>query len=140
MLVKKTVAAVVGQMCRDEQQPSVAGYGALQASSLIAAYSSLAANHHQATPPAPPPSSQQRIHPYSDEQSVSTTTVTGSADSQSAAAEFRPDVPWEFPREKLYIRQKIGEGSFGEVWRAKVDGILGRSGQLLVAVKMLHGQ
>lgn len=50
-------------------------------------------------------------------------------------------MPWELPREKLYIRQKIGEGSFGEVWRARVqDGILGRDGEQLVAVKMLRGQ
>ena len=52
---------------------------------------------------------------------------------------FQPDVPWEFPRERLYIRQKLGEGSFGEVWRAKADGILQRTDTQVVAVKMLKG-
>lgn len=52
---------------------------------------------------------------------------------------FAPDVPWEYPRERLYIRQKLGEGSFGEVWRAKVDGILKREEVQVVAVKMLKG-
>ncbi|ELU15290.1 hypothetical protein CAPTEDRAFT_104413 [Capitella teleta] len=50
---------------------------------------------------------------------------------------FQPEVPWELPREKLIFKKKIGEGSFGEVWRAKVDGILGRRGKEIVAVKLL---
>ena len=36
-------------------------------------------------------------------------------------------------------RKKLGEGSFGEVWRAQADGILNISGKKLVAVKMLKG-
>ena len=52
---------------------------------------------------------------------------------------FQPEVPWEFPREKLYVRTKVGEGSFGEVWKAKASGILGRCGEVTVAVKMLKG-
>jgi len=101
-------------------QPSVAGHGALQGSSFIGGYSSLAADR-------PPYSRNILPPPYSA--------------AENSPAEFRPDVPWEFPREKLYVRQKIGEGSFGEVWRARVqDGILGRTGELLVAVKMLRGQ
>ena len=50
---------------------------------------------------------------------------------------FVPEVDWEFPKEKLYIRKKLGEGSFGEVWRARAEGILGRKGSPVVAVKML---
>jgi len=116
-------------------QPSVAGCGALQGSSYIGGYSSLAADR--------PPSSQNTVplsqlwaQPYSDKHSTS--AESGSSNNQTA--EFQPDVPWELPREKLYIRQKIGEGSFGEVWRARVDGILGHAGQKLVAVKMLRGE
>lgn len=117
-------------------QPSVAGYGALQGSSYIGGYSSLAA---EAPPPyqtTAPASSNVWARPYSDQQSSS--ADSGSADGQGA--EFQPHVPWEFPREKLYIRLKIGEGSFGEVWRARVYGILGRVGEQLVAVKMLRGE
>ena len=53
---------------------------------------------------------------------------------------FEPEVPWEFPRERLFVRLKIGEGTFGEVWRAKADGILGQPGRVAVAVKMLKGK
>lgn len=53
---------------------------------------------------------------------------------------FQPEVPWEIPRDRLIFKKKIGEGSFGEVWRAKVEGILGRPGKQTVAVKMLKGR
>jgi len=114
------------------EQPSVAGHGALQGSSIIGGYASLAADRRASSQNM----SQQWAQPYSDERS----TMADRGSANSNAAEFRPDVPWEFPREKLYIRQKIGEGSFGEVWRARVDGILGRTGDQLVAVKMLRGK
>ena len=117
-------------------QPSVAGYGALQGSSYIGGYSSLAADQPPTSQNAVP-LSQQWARPYSDQQQ---TPAENSSATNTQPAEFQPDVPWEFPREKLYIRQRIGDGSFGEVWRAKVDGILGRTGQQLVAVKMLHGK
>ena len=52
---------------------------------------------------------------------------------------FQPDVTWEYPRERLYIRQKLGAGTYSEVWQAKAEGILGRAGQRMVAVKMLRG-
>ena len=51
-----------------------------------------------------------------------------------------PDDFWEFSPEKLYIRQKIGDGVMGEVWRARAEGICGRPGQTVVAVKMLKGR
>lgn len=122
------------QLCGPSGQPSVAGHGAIQGFSYIGGYSSSAADR----PPPPQnidPLSHVWAKPYSDQHSTS--AESSSANSQ--LAEFQPDVPWEFPREKLYIRQKIGEGSFGEVWKAKVDGILGRTGEQLVAVKMLRG-
>lgn len=37
------------------------------------------------------------------------------------------------------MRQKIGEGAMGEVWRARAEGICNRPGQTVVAVKMLKG-
>ena len=40
----------------------------------------------------------------------------------------------------VYIcRRKLGEGSFGEVWRATAEGLLGKPGKQMVAVKMLKG-
>lgn len=51
-----------------------------------------------------------------------------------------PEELYEFPREKLNLRQRIGDGLYGEVWRARADGIMGRRGQTVVAVKMLKGK
>ena len=48
-----------------------------------------------------------------------------------------PEPQWEFERDRLYIRERIGEGLFGEVWRARADGIMGRKGHTVVAVKVL---
>ena len=51
-----------------------------------------------------------------------------------------PEELYEFPRERLNLRQRIGDGLYGEVWRARADGIMGRRGQIVVAVKMLKGE
>jgi len=48
-----------------------------------------------------------------------------------------PDELWEFPADKLYIRQKIGDGVMGQVWRARAEGINDHAGQTVVAIKML---
>jgi len=125
-------------------QPSVAGHGALQGSgSHMTRYSSPAAGPR--APEAPAAAWQTSQHawarPYTDQQLTTGDRPAGQAPPPADDNDFQPHVPWEFPREKLYVRQKIGEGSFGEVWRAKVvDGILGRAGEQLVAVKMLRGE
>ena len=60
--------------------------------------------------------------------------------TSDAPPQFVPEVPWEFPRAHLYIRVRLGVGSFGDVWRAKAEGILGRSGLIAVACKIIKGQ
>lgn len=40
----------------------------------------------------------------------------------------------------FFHRKRVGEGSFGEVWRAQAEGILGRPGMQAVAVKMPKGR
>lgn len=45
---------------------------------------------------------------------------------------------WEFPREKLYLREKLGEGAFGEVWKVAAEGITRTPGMTTVAVKLLR--
>ena len=47
---------------------------------------------------------------------------------------------WEFPRHQLSFREKLGEGLFGEVWRAYADNLGGRHGRLNVAIKLLKGE
>ena len=46
---------------------------------------------------------------------------------------------WEFPRDRIFMREKLGEGAFGEVWKAVATMIAGHSGMKPVAVKKLHG-
>ena len=46
---------------------------------------------------------------------------------------------WEIPREHVTIKQIVGKGSFGQVAKATVVNLQGRSEKTLVAVKMLKG-
>ena len=101
------------------EQPSLAGLGALQTLAQPGTTSVI-------VPLTPKLRNDRRI--------------SGSLEAQPSASGFFPAVPWEFKRELLYIRRKLGEGSFGEVWRATVDGILNRKGKQVVAVKMLKGK
>ena len=122
----------------NQAQPSLAGCGALEGSSQYGQFSFAQTSQpdieHTRYQPQVIPSTPVSDKNYSDK--VSTPLSHDVANS----SRFQPEVPWEYPREKLYIRQKIGEGSFGEVWQAKAEGILGRAGKIIVAVKMLKGQ
>ncbi|XP_037895093.1 tyrosine kinase receptor Cad96Ca [Glossina fuscipes] len=44
---------------------------------------------------------------------------------------------WEFPRHRLKVFNKLGEGAFGQVWRCEATDIDGHEGITMVAVKML---
>ncbi|XP_052740557.1 tyrosine kinase receptor Cad96Ca isoform X2 [Bicyclus anynana] len=44
---------------------------------------------------------------------------------------------WEFPRHRLRIFNIVGEGAFGQVWRAQAIDIDGKKGEQTVAVKTL---
>ena len=50
------------------------------------------------------------------------------------------DSTWEVQRNKVQIQKKLGEGAFGEVWRAVGHDIGNRNGPTVVAVKFLRGQ
>ncbi|XP_063377314.1 tyrosine kinase receptor Cad96Ca-like isoform X2 [Cydia fagiglandana] len=48
-----------------------------------------------------------------------------------------PTDDWEFPRHRLRIFNIVGEGAFGQVWRAQAIDIDGKKGEQTVAVKTL---
>ncbi|XP_073943281.1 tyrosine kinase receptor Cad96Ca isoform X2 [Choristoneura fumiferana] len=48
-----------------------------------------------------------------------------------------PEDEWEFPRHRLRIFNIVGEGAFGQVWRAQAIDIDGKKGEQTVAVKTL---
>lgn len=67
-----------------------------------------------------------------------------SASAAPAPTSQPPAVPppnsgrWEFPREKLRLQTILGQGNFGQVWKAEADDISGHEGLTrLVAVKMV---
>ncbi|XP_049870102.1 tyrosine kinase receptor Cad96Ca [Pectinophora gossypiella] len=57
------------------------------------------------------------------------------ADETSIAKEKHDE--WEFPRHRLRIFNIVGEGAFGQVWRAQAIDIDGKKGEQTVAVKTL---
>ncbi|KAK7073865.1 hypothetical protein SK128_023184, partial [Halocaridina rubra] len=63
----------------------------------------------------------------------------GSEMTSISEYELPLDVDWELPRSRLALGESLGEGAFGKVVRAEVQG-LNRSEQLnLASVKMLRG-
>lgn len=63
--------------------------------------------------------------------SVSPGGNNGPAGGKSASSAS----PWEFTRSRLRLQTLIGEGNFGQVWKAEAEDICGCQGTLLVAVK-----
>lgn len=65
------------------------------------------------------------------------------ASAQTGAPTQPPPLPnansrWEFPRDKLRLQTILGQGNFGQVWKAEADDISGHEGLTrLVAVKMV---
>lgn len=62
------------------------------------------------------------------------TSPLGSASAGGVGIASRHS-PWEFKRSNLRLQTLIGEGNFGQVWKAEAEDICGCQGTLLVAVK-----
>ncbi|XP_071522280.1 fibroblast growth factor receptor 4-like isoform X2 [Panulirus ornatus] len=64
-------------------------------------------------------------------------TRVGSEVTSISEYELPVDAAWELPRSKLVMGESLGEGAFGKVVRAEVQGILKPDVITTVAVKML---
>ncbi|KAG6459803.1 hypothetical protein O3G_MSEX011612 [Manduca sexta] len=56
---------------------------------------------------------------------------------ETSITKEEPQDEWEFPRHRLRIFNIVGEGAFGQVWRAQAIDIDGKKGEQTVAVKTL---
>ncbi|CAG5041455.1 unnamed protein product [Parnassius apollo] len=56
---------------------------------------------------------------------------------ETTISKEEPPDEWEFPRHRLKIFNILGEGAFGQVWRAQAIDIDGKKGEQTVAVKTL---
>lgn len=64
----------------------------------------------------------------------------GSEMTSISEYELPLDSDWELPRTRLVMGELLGEGAFGKVVRAEVQGILRPEIMTTVAVKMLKGE
>nr|XP_045601456.1 fibroblast growth factor receptor 4-like isoform X2 [Procambarus clarkii] len=65
------------------------------------------------------------------------TSRLGSEMTSISEYELPLDAPWELPRSRLLMGESLGEGAFGKVVRAEVQGFLRPDMNTTVAVKML---
>ncbi|XP_046963627.1 tyrosine kinase receptor Cad96Ca isoform X1 [Vanessa cardui] len=56
---------------------------------------------------------------------------------ETTISKEEPRDEWEFPRHRIRIFNIVGEGAFGQVWRAQAIDIDGKKGEQTVAVKTL---
>ena len=66
-------------------------------------------------------------------------TYVARSDSHELFSEYELplDVGWEFPRNRLVLGQALGQGAFGQVFKAEAHGICSSEPRTVVAVKML---
>lgn len=64
----------------------------------------------------------------------------GSENTRISEYELPLDILWELPRSKLIMGESLGEGAFGKVVKAEVQGINRPDLTTTVAVKMLKGE
>ena len=73
----------------------------------------------------------------------STLTVVNSLRESEPAPPLSPRAPmshcWEFPKQRLQVREEFGQGAFGKVIKGLAFEIAGRVGWTMVAIKMLKG-
>ena len=50
------------------------------------------------------------------------------------------NINWELPPDHLALVERIGGGSFGQVWKGTACDVIGAKGWSVVSVKMLKGK
>lgn len=74
-----------------------------------------------------------------EKQEVRDEGTQHSSDVPVPEYELPLDNQWEFPRNRLHLGRKLGEGNFGKVVIANASSILKENLTTIVAVKMLKG-
>lgn len=73
----------------------------------------------------------------------SKSTVVNSLRESEYAPLVLPRAPlshcWEFPKQRLQVREEFGQGAFGKVVKGLAFEIAGRVGWTVVAIKMPKG-
>ena len=82
-------------------------------------------------------------HGYQNEQFTATpyqNSLRPAGSVESPYTRVLYNTNWEVPRDHLSLFERIGGGSFGQVWKGAVLDVAGAQGWSIVAVKMLKGK
>ena len=82
-------------------------------------------------------------HGYQNEKSTATLHQDSLRPANSVGTPYTrvlSNTNWEVPSDHLSLFEKIGGGSFGQVWKGAVLDMAGVQGWSIVAVKMLKGK
>ena len=82
-------------------------------------------------------------HGYQNEKSAATLHQNSLRPANSVETPYTrvlSNTNWEVPSDHLSLFEKIGGGSFGQVWKGAVLDMAGVQGWSIVAVKMLKGK
>ena len=97
----------------------------------------------QPNPLIPTARSRHQLHGYQND----TLTTAPRRNALRPAGSVEPpytrvlsDTNWEVPRDHLSLFERIGGGSFGQVWKGFALDVAGAKGWSVVAVKMLKGK
>ena len=91
----------------------------------------------------PDQSRHAKQHGYQNEKSTATPHKNSLRPANSVETPYTrvlSNTNWEVPSDHLSLFEKIGGGSFGQVWKGAVLDMAGVQGWSIVAVKMLKGK
>ena len=97
----------------------------------------------QSNQPIPEARTRLGQHSYQNDIMITTpyqNTMQPTASGESPYTRVLSDTNWEVSRDHLSLFERIGGGSFGQVWKGSALDVAGTQGWSTVAVKMLKGK